>query len=110
LLQRAKEWNVKAHNDSFLLRGMDLQDALQWLTQAPTVKKQEPSELHLEYIKASQKCEAGEIQRLRELNEDKDRQACIAIARERLAYALFSLGDARFGRNVVARPLGACRG
>ena len=43
LLVRAKEWENREHNDSFLLRGMDLQDAVQWLVQAPTVKKQKPS-------------------------------------------------------------------
>jgi len=75
LLVRAVEWATKGRDDSFLLRGMDLQDGLQWLAQSPTIKKQEPSELHREYIKASQKWEAGEIQRLQELNEQVRRRA-----------------------------------
>lgn len=98
LLVRGKEWETKSRNESFLLRGMDLQDALQWLAQAPTIKNQDPSELHRESIKASQEWEAGEIQRLKELNEEKERQRQeaerlqrIATARERVAYALGSL-------------------
>jgi Tol biopolymer transport system component len=65
LLQRAKEWQAKNRNDSLLLRGIDLQDALNWLGQAPTIKKQERSELQLGYIKASQEREAGELQKAR---------------------------------------------
>ena len=90
----------QTRNDSYLLRGMDLQDALRWLAQAPYIKKQESSELQLEYIKASQEWEAGEIRRLQELNEEKERQRqeaerqrCIAVARELVSYALSSLAD-----------------
>ena len=98
LLMRAVEWQAKSRNESFLLRGMDLQDALRWLGQAPHVKKQGSSELQLEYIKASQEWEAEEIARLKELNEEKERQRreaehqrSIATARELAAYALNSL-------------------
>jgi len=42
---------------------MDLQDALRWLAEAQTIKKQEPSQLQREYIKASQQWEAGELER-----------------------------------------------
>jgi WD40 repeat protein len=63
VLVRAKEWDSNNRNESFLLRGMDLQDALHWLAQAPAIKKQEPTELHAEYIKASQEWEAEELKR-----------------------------------------------
>src|SRR5215472_6138415 len=100
LLVRAKEWEDKGRDDSFLLRGMDLQDALHWLAQAIAIQKQEPSPLHREYIQASQEWEAGEIQRLKELNEEKERQRQeaerqqrIATARELVAYGLSSLEE-----------------
>jgi hypothetical protein len=92
LLVRAREWDVKGRDGSFLLRGMDLQDATQWLAQA-VIREPTAAALQREYIRASQEWEAGEIQRLRELNEEKGRQARIAIARERVSYALGSLEE-----------------
>ncbi len=92
LLVRAREWDVKGRDSSFLLRGMDLQNAIQWLAQA-TIKEPKAAALQEEYVRASQEWEAGEIQRLKELNEEKDRQARIATARERVSYALGSLEE-----------------
>jgi hypothetical protein len=37
LLVRAREWESKNRDDSFLLRGMDLQDALRWLAHAASL-------------------------------------------------------------------------
>jgi WD40 repeat protein len=98
LLVRAVEWAAKARDSSRLLRGMDVQDAFRWLAEAANVKKQEPTALQLEYIQASQEWEAGEIQRLKELNEEKERQrqeaerqSLIARGRELTAYAEKSL-------------------
>ena len=99
LLVRAREWDVKGRDSSFLLRGMDLQNAIQWLAQA-TIKEPKAAALQEEYVRASQEWEAGEIQRLKELNEEKERQrqeaerqARIATARERMSYALGSLDE-----------------
>jgi hypothetical protein len=93
LLVRAKEWKTARHNTSFLLRGLELQSAVRWLAEAPDIVQPQVLALQLHYIVASQKWETGEIQRLRELNEEKNRQARIATARERVSYALGSLAE-----------------
>jgi len=60
LLVRAREWDVKGRDSAFLLRGMDLQNAVQWLAQA-AIKEPKAAALQEEYIRASQEWEAGEI-------------------------------------------------
>jgi len=52
LLVRAREWDSKNRSDSFTLRGEDLQDAEEWLTQAAN-KEPKPTILHSAYILAS---------------------------------------------------------
>ncbi len=54
LLMRAREWESRGRNDSFVLRGDDLKDAEQWLAQGAATKPQ-PTTLHTEYILASRK-------------------------------------------------------
>jgi hypothetical protein len=39
VLGRALEWDRHGRDSSFLLRGMDLQNAIQWLAQAPIIKE-----------------------------------------------------------------------
>lgn len=58
LLTRAVEWEAKARNNSFVLRGDDLRDAEQWLAQAGTDKERQPTALQTEYIIASRKAAA----------------------------------------------------
>jgi hypothetical protein len=65
LLVRAREWELKGRDGSFVLRGMDLQDAIRWQAQAVTINEPRPSELQQQYIRASQQWEAGENERLR---------------------------------------------
>ena len=67
VLVRAKEWEARGRDGSFLLRGMDLQDAVRWLAEAPLRKSPAPTSLHLEYIDASRVLEAEEVQRLQDL-------------------------------------------
>ena len=55
LLTRAIEWENKGKNNSFVLRGDDLQSAEQWLAQAGTDKERQPTALQTEYIIASRK-------------------------------------------------------
>jgi hypothetical protein len=50
LLVRAREWELKGRDDSFVLRGMDLQDAIRWQAQAVTINEPKPSELQQQYI------------------------------------------------------------
>ena len=63
LLARAIEWEAKAKNNSFVLRGDDLRAAEQWLAQAGIDKERQPTALQTEYIIASRKA-AGRRQRL----------------------------------------------
>src|SRR5262249_55935250 len=55
LLTRAIEWENKGKNNSFVLRGDDLQSAEQWLAQAGADKERQPTALQTEYIIASRK-------------------------------------------------------
>jgi len=54
LLVRAREWENKSHNKSFVLRGSDLRDAEDWLVRSPA-KEPKPTSLHNQYIIASRK-------------------------------------------------------
>lgn len=56
LLVRAREWQIKEQDSSFLLRGRDLEEAEQWLTQSAT-KTPVPTDLHHQYIRASREAE-----------------------------------------------------
>jgi len=55
LLQRSIEWENRHKDTSFLLRGSDLRDALQWLAEAGTGKELTLTPLQAEYIQESQK-------------------------------------------------------
>ncbi|MCY6488960.1 toll/interleukin-1 receptor domain-containing protein [Leptolyngbya sp. GGD] len=59
LLEKAIEWNQQTRNESFLLRGVDLQTAEAWLVKGAS-KQPQPTQLQGEYISASR---AAEIQR-----------------------------------------------
>lgn len=54
LLLRAKEWESKGFDDSFLLKGKEIQEAELWLS-AGLSKIPEPTELHTRYIFAGRK-------------------------------------------------------
>jgi WD40 repeat protein len=58
LLTRAIEWETKGKNNSFVLRGVDLRAAEQWLTQAGADKERQPTPLQTDYIIASRKAAA----------------------------------------------------
>ncbi|MBD1869132.1 toll/interleukin-1 receptor domain-containing protein [Cyanobacteria bacterium FACHB-471] len=57
LLMRALEWQSKAQNSSYLLRGHDLQEAEQWLMQGVN-KDPKPTPLQTQYINSSNEAEA----------------------------------------------------
>ena len=52
LLVRAVEWDSKGRDNSFVLRGNDLEEAERWLAQGPT-KDPQPTTLQTQYIMAS---------------------------------------------------------
>lgn len=66
LLVRAREWLASGRDPSFLLRGVDLEEALQWLG-AVTEAGPLPSPEHNEYLQASQHEQQAEVERWRGL-------------------------------------------
>lgn len=58
LLVRANEWDKKGQDDSFLLRGRDLEEAEQWLTQGAE-KQPLPTQQQREYVNSSRKAETA---------------------------------------------------
>lgn len=58
LLTRALEWETHQKNDSFVLHGLDLRNAEQWLTEAGAEKDRQPTALQTDYIIASRKAAA----------------------------------------------------
>ncbi|HKJ37837.1 MAG TPA: TIR domain-containing protein, partial [Anaerolineales bacterium] len=54
LYNRAKEWQDKGRNDSYLVRGNDLQDAEAFISEGAAGKDPAPTALHAEYVKAAQ--------------------------------------------------------
>ncbi|MGA9567697.1 MAG: TIR domain-containing protein [Candidatus Korobacteraceae bacterium] len=106
LAEKARDWENSKRNESFLLRGMALQDALKWLAQSTVVNEPKVLPLQEEYIRASQKWEAGEIERLKELTEHETRQKkrfrrfslVLGVA---LLLALAAVGVALWQRSVA---------
>ncbi len=75
LLVRAREWEHRGKDESFLLKGSDLKEALAWLTASGPRKQPAPSELHSQYVQASQDAEARELARVTRLyNQSLARQ------------------------------------
>jgi hypothetical protein len=58
LLTRAIEWETNGKNNSFALRGEDLQSAERWLAEAGAQKERQPTKLQIEYVIASRKAAA----------------------------------------------------
>ena len=59
LFNRAKEWESQQRNDSYLVRGKDLQDAETFISQGAAGKEPTPTPLHAEYVQAAQKFAAS---------------------------------------------------
>jgi hypothetical protein len=60
LLVRAAEWQSKAQNSSYLLRGLDLQEADQWLMHG-FAKEPKPTALQTQYINSSREAEMAAL-------------------------------------------------
>jgi hypothetical protein len=98
LLVRARVWDHKRRDSGFLLRGMDLQTAIQWLAQA-SIREPIAAALQKSTFVASQEWEAGEVQRLEELNEQKERQRQEADRQRRIALARQLAAQSELVRN-----------
>ncbi len=59
LFNRAKEWENKGRNDSYLVRGNDLQDAVTFISEGAAGKEPAPTPLHVEYVTAARKYAAA---------------------------------------------------
>lgn len=84
LLVKAKEWQRKLLDTSFLLRGSDLQEAEQWLNQSN--KQPPPTDLHRSYIDASQQEERArqEVElRLRQMSPQQYRNRKTLLSKVR---------------------------
>ena len=53
LQNRAIEWNNKGRNDSYLVRGNDLQEAEAFISEGATGKEPAPTSLHVEFVQAA---------------------------------------------------------
>lgn len=65
LFNRAKEWEGKGRNDSYLVRGNDLQDAVTFMSEGAAGKEPAPTPLHIEYVQAARKYAAATRRRNR---------------------------------------------
>jgi tetratricopeptide (TPR) repeat protein len=64
LLVRATEWDSEERDNSFLLRGKDLKDAEQWLSQAGLEKEPRSTSLQTQYVIASRQNASGRQRRI----------------------------------------------
>jgi tetratricopeptide (TPR) repeat protein len=85
VLQRARQWQMKGHPNSELLRGDALEDAEQWLTERP-VSAEPPNKLHYDYIKASR--DEDRAERERRIEEAERQRAAMQEQRDRAERAL----------------------
>jgi WD40 repeat protein len=53
LFNRAKEWDNRGRNDSYLVRGNDLQNAETFISEGAAGKEPAPTPLHIEYVEAA---------------------------------------------------------
>ncbi|MDZ8187400.1 MAG: TIR domain-containing protein [Nostoc sp. ChiSLP02] len=73
LNSRSQQWEKSDRDPSLLLRGKELASAEKWLTDS-TDKHPKPTDLHKEYIIASQECQRQEIYRWQALYEAAEQQ------------------------------------
>ena len=80
LLQRSLEWDTKAREESFLLRGKDLEEVEQWLASGAD-KQPQPTHLQQEYAITSRLAETAEFE-TRTQSLDDELRAALAIVDE----------------------------
>lgn len=96
LFNRAKEWRDKSRNDSYLVRGKDLQDAETFISEGATGKEPPPTPLHVEYVKAAQKYAASVRRRNRII------AAVVGVALFALTiFSLFQWSEAAKNRDIA---------
>jgi WD40 repeat protein len=84
LLLRANEWQHKQKNESFLLRGTDLEEAENWRTAAAS-KAPEPTALQLAYLDSSRQTETAR----QKMEIKRQRQALTGVSVALLIASIF---------------------
>jgi TIR domain len=103
LLTRAIEWNANGKNNSFVLRGDDLQSAEQWLADAGAGKDRQPTSMQTEYIIASRKAKTQQQRLILGAT-----MFALAVAIALAAVAWFQRNEARNQAQIaLARQLAA---
>jgi WD40 repeat protein len=102
LLNLALDWKRKGKRDNRLLTGPDLQEAKEWLAACP--KTEQPTELHRDYIHAS---EVAEVARL---DDERNRLAELAAAQAQAAAAAQRVAARTYGGLAMALVLAAAAG
>jgi hypothetical protein len=72
-LARAAQWEANGRDNGYLLHGMELKEAIQWLEQSATIKGGLLTKVEQQYIRTSEEWEAGELQRFAELTKEIER-------------------------------------
>lgn len=103
LLVRAGEWERESRDASFLLRGRDLEEAMVWRL-GEAGKKPAPTELHSQYILASQEHQREEEEKWKALYERAERQRKRALSRQ-LALQSISLTEKRLDLAILVSVL-----
>ncbi len=92
---RALEWDRNHREDSYLLRGKDLQDAEAQLT-VNSEKSPRPTELQQEYISQSSKTYAEELERHRAREQQIEMEQKLGVRMRRLTYLLLGVFTVTF--------------
>ncbi|MGI9424317.1 MAG: toll/interleukin-1 receptor domain-containing protein [Hyphomicrobiaceae bacterium] len=72
LLRRAIEWDIVGRPGVRLLSGADIESAKTWIATRPT-DSPEPTDLHLNYVKASETAEVERVDNARQQLEERER-------------------------------------
>jgi WD40 repeat protein len=97
LLLRAKEWDEKGRDNSFLLQGSDLNEAESWMVDAANDDSREVTSLHGEYIQTSR---MAATKRQRNLLIGVSLALVVSIGMA--IFAMFQRADAVRNANVAA--------
>ena len=95
LLVRAKEWSDNHQNKSYLLRDVDLHQAVTWLTEGVT-KSPSPTNLHAEYINASRIAQTR-----RQRNALLGVTVALGVAIALTVFSVFQWRDAQIARQIA---------
>lgn len=97
LLVRAREWDLRGRDASFLLSGTAVREAADWLADAAALQPP-PTPLHAEYILASQR---GQARRQRRILIGVSIALAVAVALALLSFGLFQQSESNRGLAIA---------